>query len=265
MIARAPDGRSRLRRAAGWARHALRRARWSLEDRRLASEGRRGVLGPAHRAWRSNSVAANRDWWDRYDWRPGGEEWTASAAWKAALVEGVLCPWIAQGTRVLEIGPGGGRWSVELAERASTLVLVDVSEAALESCRSRLAGRSHVSFVLGDGRGLGAVGDRSIDAIWSFDVFVHIAPLDLAAYLEEFERVLADGGVAVIHHADGRNRGRLLSRHGWRAPMSRELIAALARSRGLEVRAQFDRWGEGGSFGLDAYGDAISVLGRPAG
>jgi hypothetical protein len=52
--------------------------------------------------------------------------------------------------------------------------------------------------------------------------------------------VLADGGVAVIHHSDGRNRGRLLSRHGWRAPMSRELIAALARSRGLEVLAQFD-------------------------
>ena len=265
MAAREGEERSDLRRAAGWARHALRRARWALEDRRLSAEGRRGELGPAHRRWQPNSVASNRDWWERYDWTGGGEEWTDSTAWKQALVEDVLQTLIPDGVRVLEIGPGGGRWSVELAARAAHLIVLDLSEAALESCRERLAAYPDVTFLHGDGRGLAGVEDASIDAIWSFDVFVHIAPLDLAAYLEEIGRVLAPGGVAVIHHADGRNRGRLLSRYGWRAPMSRELLASLARARGLAVMEQFDSWGEDGRFDLGAYGDAISVLGRRTG
>lgn len=262
MAAAERDERSAPRRAAGWVRHALRRARWALEDRRLSAEGRRGELGPAHRRWQPNSVASNRDWWERYDWSGGGEEWTDSPQWRQALVEDVLRALIPAGARVLEIGPGGGRWSVELAARARHLVLLDLSEAALASCRERLAAHPDVTFLHGDGRGLAGVDDASIDAIWSFDVFVHIAPLDLAAYLEEIARVLAPAGVAVIHHSDGRNRGRLLSRYGWRAPMSRELFASLAHARGLAVVSQFDSWGEGGRFALEAYGDAISVLRR---
>jgi hypothetical protein len=31
----------------------------------------------------------------------------------------------------------------------------------------------------------------SIDAMWSFDVFVHVSPRDQAAYLQEIARVLA--------------------------------------------------------------------------
>lgn len=96
-------------------------------------------------------------------------------------------------------------------------------------------------------------------------MFVHVAPLDLAAYLDEIARVLGPGAIAVIHHSDGRNRGRLLSRHGWRAPMSRELLAALARERGLAVQSQFDSWGEDGRHDLGAYGDAITVLRRVQG
>ena len=207
-------------------------------------------------------MSSNRDWWERYDWTGDGEEWTESSQWKEALIEHVLRALIPQGVAVLEIGPGGGRWSVELAGRARRLVLLDVSDAALERCRERLAAYDNVSLVRGDGRGLAGVDDASIDAIWSFDVFVHIAPLDLVAYLDEMARVLVAGGVAVIHHSDGRNRGRLLSRHGWRAPMSRELFASLARARGLAPQSQFDSWGEGGRVDLGSYGDAISVLRR---
>ena len=265
VAVRDADARSPLRRAAGWMRHALRRARWALEDNRLRAEGARGELGPAHRRWRGNSVGSNRDWWERYDWSAGGDEWTDSPAWKQSLLDDVLHRLIPDGARVLEIGPGGGRWSVELVRRARQLVVLDVSEAALASCRERLAQYPDVTFLHGDGRGLTGVADGSVDAIWSFDVFVHLAPLDLAAYLEEIARVLVPEGVAVIHHSDGRNRGKLLSRHGWRAPMSRRLLAALAHARALDVRSQFDSWGDGGQFGLSAYGDAISVLARKSG
>lgn len=79
------------------------------------------------------------------------------------------------------------------------------------------------------------VEDRSVQAVWSFDVFVHVAPVDQAGYLSEIARVLSPGGVAVIHHANGRNRGSLPSRHGWRSPMTAGLFGALAREHDLDV------------------------------
>jgi SAM-dependent methyltransferase len=248
------------RRAAGWLRHAVRRAGWALEDRRLEAEQRSGALGRAHRGWRGNSVDENRSWWDRYDWSGGGEEWSASPEWKTALVECVLERLVPAGGAVLEIGPGAGRWSVALAARAASLTLVDVSPQALARARDRLGQASHVRYVQGAGCDLPGVPDSSIDAVWSFDVFVHVAPLDLAGYLAEIARVLRPGGVAVIHHADGRNRGRIPSRHGYRAPMSRGLFAALAGERGLAVEEQLDSWGPDRRFDLAAYGDVISVL-----
>lgn len=250
------------RRFASFARHTARRARWAVEDRRLTAEQRRVVLGPAHLRWGDNSAVENRRRWSGYDWSGRGEEWNASPEWKQSLIEDVLERWIPAGAVVLEIGPGGGRWSQVLARRASRLVLVDVSERPLQLCREQLGGDTSVQYVLSSGSDLPGVKDGSIDAVWSFDVFVHVAPRDQAAYLAEIARVLAPGGVAVLHHADGRNRGQLPSRQGWRSPMSRDLFAALASERELRVERQFDSWGPEGRYDLSAYGDAITVFGH---
>jgi SAM-dependent methyltransferase len=223
-------------------------------------EQRRGVLGPAHRHWQGPTD--HRRYWSAYDWSDRGDEWNASPEWKHALIEDVLASWITEGVAVLEIGPGAGRWSEVLSERASTLVLADVSERPLELCRERFAGDGRMRYVLSSGSDLPGVEDGSIDAVWSFDVFVHVAPSDQAAYLSEIARVLAPDGLAVIHHADGRNRGELPSRAGWRSPMSRGLFAALAVERGLRVECQFDSWGSDGQYDLSAYGDVITVCRR---
>ena len=244
------------------ARHTVRRARWRVEDRRLTAEQRRGVLGSAHLRWRENSSNDNRRRWSGYDWSGRGEEWNASSEWKQALIDDVLARWIPAGAVVLEIGPGAGRWSEFLAERASQLVLVDVSERPLELCRERFNGDAGIQYVLSSGSDLPGVEDASIDAVWSFDVFVHVAPRDQAAYLEEIARVLKPGGKAVVHHSDGRNRGQLPSRHGWRSPMSRGLFAALAAERGLQVEHQLDSWGPDGRYDLSGYADAITVCRR---
>jgi SAM-dependent methyltransferase len=236
--------------------------RWVLEARRLVREQRRGVLGRAHRRWRGNSARENRLRWDRWDWSSLGEEWNASLEWKKALIDDVLDRWISPEAVVLEIGPGGGRWSEPLLERASRLILVDVSQRALELCHERFRDANNVEYVLSSGGDLAGVSDASIDAVWSFDVLVHVAPLDQAAYLSEIARVLVDGGVAVLHHADGRNRGVLSSRHGWRSPMSRSLFASLARSNGLEIESQIDRWGPAGCYDLSAYADLITISRR---
>ena len=72
--------------------------------------------------------------------------------------------------------------------------------------------------------------------------------------------MLRPDGIAAIHHADGRNRGIVPSRSGWRAPMTTELFAALARDRGLRVERVVRSWSGGPA--LDAFGDAITVLRR---
>jgi SAM-dependent methyltransferase len=224
------------------------------------------VLGPAHLRWRGNSVAENRLRWDGWDWSSRGEEWNASPEWKQALIDEVLDRWMPRDGTILEIGPGGGRWSQPLLERASRLLLVDVSERPLELCRERFAGESGIDFIRSSGSDLPGVGDGTVDGVWSFDVLVHVAPADQVGYVREIARVLVPGGVAVLHHADGRNRGRLPSRAGWRSPMSRGLFASAAAAAGLDVERQFDSWGPRTSgFDLGAFGDAISVLRRPAG
>jgi SAM-dependent methyltransferase len=250
-----------MRSLGGSARRGLRKMGWLIEDRRLEAEQRRGVLGPAHTRWRD--VADHSRYWSAYDWGQQGEEWTASPEWKQALIDDVLSRWIPSGVVTVEIGPGAGRWTEVLVARASRLVLVDVSERPLELCRQRFGESDRIGYVLTPDSSLPGVADGSIDAVWSFDVFVHLAPRYQARYVKEISRVLAPGASAVIHHADGRNRGRQPSRLGWRSPMSRNLFAVMAMDCGLGIQCQFDSWGPDGRYDLGAFGDAITVVQAP--
>ena len=266
MIARYESNASlTAQRGAQAVKRRLGKLTGTLLDWRLQREQRKGVLGAAHRGWRGNSALENRERWTDWDWSRRGEEWTASAEWKQALIDDVLVARIPDGGVVLEIGPGAARWSTVLHTRARQLILVDVSDRPLALCRERFAAAENVEYVLSSGNDLPGVADSSVDAIWSFDVFVHVAPMDQAGYLAEIARVLGPGGVAVIHHADGRNLGDLPSRSGWRTPMSRRLFARLAGQHGLAVEAQIDSWGAGGRYDLSAYHDAITVCRKPDG
>jgi ubiquinone/menaquinone biosynthesis C-methylase UbiE len=245
---------------AGYATLALmhKAAQWvptRIDDRLLAIEGRRGSLGPAHRRWTQHSVATNREVWSGWAWGGGGEEWTASSAWKASLIEHLLKPSIPAGGTVVEIGPGAGRWTETLHNRADRLILVDITDTTLDLCRERLGDPPNVRYVRSDGSSLRGIESGSVDAIWAYDTFVHIAPLDIASYLADIARVLRPAGTATIHHANHR-RGT-----SWRSPMTAALFANLAREHGLTVVRQFDSW-DGGRFGVDRQGDVITQLAR---
>jgi SAM-dependent methyltransferase len=232
-----------------------------IEQHQLMIEGRRGVLGEAHRAWRDHAPEANKKRWGGWDWSHRGEEWTISAEWKQALIDEVLLPTIPEGGTVLEIGPGAGRWTEVLYPRADKLIAVDLDAGILEHCRDHLGAPDNVEFMVTTGSALPGV---QVDAIWSFDVFVHIAPIDQDRYMAEFARVLKPGGVMAIHHADGRDLGALTSQRGWRAPMSTTLFAAIAEQHGLTADKVITTWGPSAEHDLGAYRDAISVVRRPA-
>jgi len=244
----------------------------------------------------SNSVAENLTIWDQvHDWPEDGDEWKGQALacgvayddWKRALVDRLIVPYLPLGAAVVEIAPGHGRWTGFLAERAGRLALVDLSPACLEHCRRRFPGRPDMEFHLTEGASLPPDLDGQFDLIWSFDAFVHIHPREIRGYLGDFMRVLKPGGTAVIHHgnrfhytlwlAGMRKWGptwtylyRLLSigaqerLDGWRSPISGRLFARFAREAGLNVTEQFQRWGEGGRYGVPRHNDLVTVMQRPA-
>lgn len=201
-----------------------------------------------------NTIKENRNLWTLYDWSKKGEEWTISAPWKKSLVSDVLEPHIPIGSRVLEIGPGAGRWTEALAPRAKHLTLVDLTPECIRLCKEQFGLDPKFEFFVNDGSDLSFIPDASIDRIWSFDVFVHIQSADIEKYVSQFPRVLVSGGVAVIHHAaNGTNI------HGWRSDMTATKMREFCEHYGLELVEQLSSCGGHGF----EFGDVISILRRP--
>ncbi|MFZ6004367.1 MAG: class I SAM-dependent methyltransferase [Actinomycetota bacterium] len=235
---------------------ANRRVLRSLEARQHDLETSRDLPG-------INTRDRNRRVWDGWDWSQSGEEWTPSPEWKAALVKHVMAPYLEGRRRIVEIGPGGGRWTEHLQKIADELTLVDLSSTCIEQCKQRFANCSNITYYVNSGADLSMVPAASVDAIWSFDAFVHIAPPEIRAYVDEFARVLVPGGIGVIHHGDGG------STTGWRSAMDAKRFRELLEGVGLEVTRQFDSWGDQDEFdvktlGNNPRGDKITAFRRPA-
>lgn len=237
------------------------------------------------------SVEENRRMYDQaHAWAKQGDEWAEMAAhcgqryeaWKAALIDAYLLPYLGPGRDIVEIAPGHGRWTEEMVNLSRSVTLVDISPSCLEACRVRFADADNVSYHLGDGESLSFLPDESIDFIWSFDSFVHMELPVIDAYLGEFARVLRPLGRFVIHHAGKRawslhfvpvtrrlgkpgravqrlaSQGRLRD-SGWRANVSAVDIARAVARHGLVVEKQTQRWGDRGQFSVEKYRDYITV------
>jgi len=150
----------------------------------------------------------SKDWETRYgstfrylgdEWNSDGVGWNRDDFYFAIYAE----RWLHHESTVLEIGPGGGKWTVRLAPKVKRVIALDVSEAMLQRTRQRCesAGLSNVEFVLGNGQDFQPVADESIDFFFSYDVFVHIALEDSWPYTQEMARVLKPDGVGVCHYA----------------------------------------------------------------
>lgn len=208
-----------------------------------------------------NSASLNKKIWEAWDWNAEGEEWTPSPEWKESVIRHILRRHMPEGGTLVEIGPGGGRWTETLLEVGGRVVAVDISEECLRVCRERFSGQDHISFVLTPGNELPGIDDDGIDAIWSFDVFVHINRAEVEDYAKEFARVLKPGGTGVLHH--GTTGGRS---GGWRSNMTAEAMVEVLEGAGLEVVDQFTQWtDEGREFDAGLYEDAVTVFRKPIG
>lgn len=204
----------------------------NIESRLLETERARGLSSSWTVAASRFTAADNRTWWNEHDWSRLGEEWTPGTGWKMAVVEKFLIPFIPEACTVLEIGPGGGRWTEVLIARTRRLYLLDVAEAPLDICRKRFAHTSSLMCVRGNGRTI-PLNKESLDAIWSYDVFVHVNPADASSYVEEIGRVLRPNGYAVLHHPGGGSTRERALQH--RSDLTAEMVKDFAEANDLEV------------------------------
>ncbi len=193
--------------------------------------------------------------WNNYDWTREGEEWTDSDEWKTSLIDEIIKPNLKPGGTTLEIGPGAGRWSVVLAELSDQLILVDMTERSIEHCKRRLKMYSNCQFYRNNGTDLSFLEKDSVDFLWSFDVFVHLAPLDIESYLRSLNEILRDGGTGIIHHAAAGGR-----KGGFRSSMTNTLFCSMLEKYKFEVIRQLDSWGKDGLFNVRQFEDKITIF-----
>jgi ubiquinone/menaquinone biosynthesis C-methylase UbiE len=268
---------------------------------RLAAEARIAAVQASAAgagAGQGNSVVDNLAQWDAlHPWSRDGDEWTRQAEacgmpyqeWRQAMLARYV-PLMQHGGVILEIGPGHGRWSEPLVEHADLLVLCDISPNCLDACRARLTGMGRIRTHVSRAADLPLDLSGSVDAVWSYDCLVHVAPPEFKQYIAEIARVLKPGGVAVLHHAHRPGSGRGLtgavsraaralkrvvrrtvhydSRTGWRSPVTREDVRTWAASAGLAVERQESMWTHESArgpirVGVPRLGDCITILRRP--
>jgi ubiquinone/menaquinone biosynthesis C-methylase UbiE len=196
------------------------------------------------------SISENHVRWTEHSWRGEGEEWSPGGTraggemfWWRGLLPRLHTHLPA--SRVLEIGPGFGRWTSHLESYVDQLLLVDLTDRCIEHCRRRFSHRSHIEYWTNDGQSLDMVEDESLDFVFSFDSLVHAEAAVLRGYLAQLGRKLKPGGTGFIHHS---NLAALAAPDGTCAVWARKNWRGETRSAGL-VRDGCWGGGVGGASG----------------
>lgn len=152
------------------------------------------------------TLAANKKYYENYDWSSGGEEWSEPWGSTRSMWLASIYPRISEflpAKNVVEIGSGHGRIARILhAFSTNRLVLFDIVDECVSVCRKKFASSSKTICRKTNGHALEGVADNSVDFIFSFYSLVGSDKEIVSGYLREFDRVLSDDGVAFIHHSN---------------------------------------------------------------
>lgn len=209
-------------------------------------------------------IEENVDTWNAASsWVAAGDEWSGPWGSSEAQWWGTLLPRLhafLPAATILELGPGHGRWTQYLKGLCEELILVDLAEQCIETCRARFAADRNITYHVNDGRSLPGVADESIDLAFSFDSLVHAEAEAIQSYAKELARTLKPNGIAFIHHSNMRSlrrhdaiarrlpdrlrramtiRGLVVNVYAWRATSpSAEWFARVCAGEGLVCIAQ---------------------------
>jgi len=111
-----------------------------------------------------------------------------------------LVPYLAPTAAVLEIGPGGGRWTRYMLD-VKKLYVVDFYQELLDELKSNFRSPNLV-FIKNNGNDFPGVTNESVDFIFSFGTFVHLDIEIIDKYLQNMKPLLKPTSNVVIHYAD---------------------------------------------------------------
>lgn len=111
-----------------------------------------------------------------------------------------LLPYVPREATVVEIGPGGGRWTRYMLH-VNKLYAVDFYQELLDELKSNFSSENLV-FVKNNGTDFPGIPDESVDFLFSFDVFVHLDVEIIDEYLRNMRALLKPCANVVIHYSD---------------------------------------------------------------
>ena len=111
-------------------------------------------------------------------------------------------PYVTPQSVVLEIGPGGGRWTKYLLD-AKEIIVVELNPEFFSYLQERFKDcLSKFRFYHTSGYELDGIEANSVDVIFTFVTFVHIEPDGIYSYLGHINRVLKPSAIAIIQYSD---------------------------------------------------------------
>lgn len=168
--------------------------------------------------------------YDEQRWESKGGRYTNRT--QQRIVGKLTADW--KGMRVLEIGPGTGRFSVPLARRGNFLTLMDISQEMLRKARQNIEqaglGAAAEDYVHGSIYEL-PFSPSSFDCAVSLNVFNHLERPGEA--LAQLSRVLKPGGWLLFNYA---NRSSFYAPGAWRVNRRNRAIGQEVYSRWVHPR-----------------------------
>ena len=111
-----------------------------------------------------------------------------------------LTPYLSPKTTVVEIGPGGGRWTKYMLY-VKQIYAVDYHRELLNELKSNFDA-SNITYVKNNGDDFPNIQDGSIDFLFSFGTFVHLDVDIISRYLRNIKPLLKNESNVVIHYSD---------------------------------------------------------------
>lgn len=111
-----------------------------------------------------------------------------------------VLPYVNDRAVIVEIGPGGGRWTKYLAD-CWRLYAVDFHQELLDELLKNFRARNIVP-VKNNGTDFPGIPDASVDFIFSFGCFVHLDLPLIKAYLANMRPILKPGANVVLQYSD---------------------------------------------------------------
>ena len=138
--------------------------------------------------------------------------------------------------KILEIAPGGGRFTTELIRLSREIHLCDMNQACIDICRERFKYYPNVAYYVNDGKTVDVVNGTDFDLIASWDSLVHVASSIIEKYVRSCVTRLKPGGILWFDHS-----GRGVGLSGNRSDMTKEKMAHIGEEAGLFIAAQYYR------------------------